>query len=470
VKIYLSSTFEDLREYRRVVYDTLERAGHEVAWMEHYVASDERPVDKCLDDVVNAEVYVGIFAWRYGYVPPVGHHNPQGLSITELEFNRARAEPAVSVLPFVLDEREDWPDEYRDEVTGANGAGLQIQRLRDFILQENITRPFSTRYHLAVEVLAAVSALERNRVAFRNNRLIRGGVSPLSSDEVFERSFGLLSQARRASKRRHFESLKSLFVLDNRPLMGSEQRTANTVIEEQFAVYFEGRRHFLKLQTYPLPRDAREVRAVAVSDDQAADFIRDNPVRVILERAGQFRLLRHRCDAGGLYWPLAPVFESSRLFIVAGYIGAQPLANDGIVDIWIEVGDLAGEFRRIAVAFGGVQRPGTLRDCYQLQAVFPPRFHPVDTGSGALDDSLERAREQFARPLSFLHESGSLDRDRGEILRELWGELCSPEASLDAVQVERVVADLLLIVESDTGAGREALDPVDSPSHTSRTG
>lgn len=49
--IYLSSTYEDLREYRRTVFDALRKAGYKVFAMEHYVAQDMRPVDTCLKEV-----------------------------------------------------------------------------------------------------------------------------------------------------------------------------------------------------------------------------------------------------------------------------------------------------------------------------------------------------------------------------------------------------------------------------------
>ncbi len=52
--------------------------------MEDYVASDQRPVDDCLKDVAKSDIYVGIIAWRYGYIPPIEHDNPNQLSITEL--------------------------------------------------------------------------------------------------------------------------------------------------------------------------------------------------------------------------------------------------------------------------------------------------------------------------------------------------------------------------------------------------
>ena len=105
--IYLSSTYEDLKDYRRVVFDALRQSGYQVIAMEEYVATDQRPVDKCLKDVEKADIYIGLFAFRYGYVPPAQHNNPKGWSITELEFRRAEAlnKPC---LTFVVKDTTPW--------------------------------------------------------------------------------------------------------------------------------------------------------------------------------------------------------------------------------------------------------------------------------------------------------------------------------------------------------------------------
>src|SRR4051794_4745143 len=89
-RIYISSTYEDLKTYRKAVSDALQRMGHHVIAMETYVASDQRPVDKCLKDVSESDVYIGIFAHRYGFVPPEA--NPGRKSITEMELRKALEE------------------------------------------------------------------------------------------------------------------------------------------------------------------------------------------------------------------------------------------------------------------------------------------------------------------------------------------------------------------------------------------
>lgn len=129
--IYISSTYEDLKAYREAVFSALEKAGFLVGRMEGYAASDERPLRNCLNDVETRDVYVGIFAWRYGYIPPKEHGNPNGWSITECEYRHAVAKNKP-VLCFFLDEKAaaDWPDAFKDEQNGAGEGGARIRTLR----------------------------------------------------------------------------------------------------------------------------------------------------------------------------------------------------------------------------------------------------------------------------------------------------------------------------------------------------
>ncbi|MBF0452071.1 MAG: DUF4062 domain-containing protein [Candidatus Magnetomorum sp.] len=107
-KIYISSTFEDLKVYRQSVSDVLKQLGHEVIAMEDYVASDKRPLQKCLTDVASCNIYIGLFAWRYGYIPP---NNEK--SITELEYQEATLNN-IERLIFILDETASWPPNFID--------------------------------------------------------------------------------------------------------------------------------------------------------------------------------------------------------------------------------------------------------------------------------------------------------------------------------------------------------------------
>ena len=83
-RIFVSSTFKDLEEFRKNVSLILRQMGHEDVAMEYFVAEDKRPLDKCLEAVASSDLYVGIFACSYGYIP-----DRYDKSMTELEYRKA---------------------------------------------------------------------------------------------------------------------------------------------------------------------------------------------------------------------------------------------------------------------------------------------------------------------------------------------------------------------------------------------
>jgi WD40 repeat protein len=155
--VYISSTFEDLEKYRAAVFEALEKAGFPVGRMEGYAASDERPLNVCLQDVESRDIYIGIFAWRYGYIPPKEHGNVAGLSITECEYRHALAKHKPTLCFFHNPKAAgQWPDRFKDDVTGQGDAGARIRALRDEVGTEKMGNFFGSPYELAAKVLAAV--------------------------------------------------------------------------------------------------------------------------------------------------------------------------------------------------------------------------------------------------------------------------------------------------------------------------
>ena len=153
--IYISSTYSDLKEYREKVCRALRQMHHNVIAMEDYVATDQRPLEKCLADVEQCDLYIGIFAWRYGYVPE--ENNPEHKSITELEYRKA-VETNKSPLIFLhtLGPGVTWYPEFMDAFTGDNGRGERIKALRDELQTKTTRSPFHTADELAQVVSTAV--------------------------------------------------------------------------------------------------------------------------------------------------------------------------------------------------------------------------------------------------------------------------------------------------------------------------
>lgn len=146
LRVYVSATSIDLKDHREEVIKALRKMGMQPACMEEYVAQEILPVDKSLADVAHSDVYVGIFAWRYGFIPP-GYDK----SITELEFRKA-SEADIPKLIFLLDESVEWPSKYRD--TGKKLA--QITGLREEFKLCRIVGWFHSPHQLASEVQSAI--------------------------------------------------------------------------------------------------------------------------------------------------------------------------------------------------------------------------------------------------------------------------------------------------------------------------
>src|SRR4051812_29221032 len=130
----------------------LRRLGHEDVAMEYYVAEDQRPLERCLEDVRSADLYVGIFAFRYGYVPP-----GESRSITELEYLYAKA-AGKDCLIFLLENGASWPV---DRIEFA--AIGEITRLREQLRRDHQAATFATETELVAHLIEATAGWERRR-------------------------------------------------------------------------------------------------------------------------------------------------------------------------------------------------------------------------------------------------------------------------------------------------------------------
>jgi len=167
MKIYLSSTQSDLAGFRLAVAHVLRQSGHEVVHMEEYTAEENRPLARCVSDAASADVYVGLFAWRYGYVPQTADAIP-GLpaevvpgttSITEAEYHAASGKPR---LIFLLDESVPWPPLQMDAHT-ATDKGEHIRALRTRLGERHLVSFFTSPDQLASQVLTAVRREQLSR-------------------------------------------------------------------------------------------------------------------------------------------------------------------------------------------------------------------------------------------------------------------------------------------------------------------
>jgi hypothetical protein len=84
LRVFLSSTFEDLGGAREQIVRLLSVIPAELVRVEMFGSDETRPVEYCLQQVRGCNLFVGIYAERYGSIDP-----ESGLSITELEYREA---------------------------------------------------------------------------------------------------------------------------------------------------------------------------------------------------------------------------------------------------------------------------------------------------------------------------------------------------------------------------------------------
>jgi hypothetical protein len=150
-RVYISSTVQDLSEYRRAVVDALRKCAYEVDSMEKYPARDDRPKAACEKDASECDIYVGIFAWRYGYIPT--DDNPDARSITELEYLAAGRAHKPRLI-FLLDDNVPWPPALQD--AQQDEGGKRIRDLRTRLKAERWASLFRTPDDLTNQVMISV--------------------------------------------------------------------------------------------------------------------------------------------------------------------------------------------------------------------------------------------------------------------------------------------------------------------------
>ena len=130
--VMISSTARDLPDYRAQVMDACLRADMFPEMMEQLPALDADAIEASLALVDKADVYIGLFAHRYGYIPE-GHDR----SITEMEHERA-VERGIPRLIFLM--HDDVPVLPKDYDKG--DAADKLDALKERLKKERVVAFF----------------------------------------------------------------------------------------------------------------------------------------------------------------------------------------------------------------------------------------------------------------------------------------------------------------------------------------
>lgn len=149
----ISSTALDLPEHRALVHKACLEAGVFPIGMEQLPARDATGIDASLEMVDQADVYIGVYAFRYGWVP-----GGREVSITEMEFDRAAARKAEGklreILVFTAHERHAFT---ADDIEASEVAQERLGKFKARAADGRVRKEFKSAEELHRLVLQALN-------------------------------------------------------------------------------------------------------------------------------------------------------------------------------------------------------------------------------------------------------------------------------------------------------------------------
>jgi hypothetical protein len=177
LRVFVSSTSEDLKEYRGVARLVILDMGWHPEMMEHFEANPNPTVEACYEDLKRCQLMILIVAFRRGWVPSRVQGGDGQKSITALELEYARKNK-IDVLAFRAN--DDWPGRlWEREPT----ASEWIEKFRKDL---NLVAPeFGYEEHPTKEAVFGTN-LKRALVSYHQMRLERSIDSSVSDMENFD--------------------------------------------------------------------------------------------------------------------------------------------------------------------------------------------------------------------------------------------------------------------------------------------
>lgn len=97
-KIFISSTYTDLIPHRRAIWKLLQSFNVDVSGMERFGARSESPLETCLTEVEESDIFVGVIGMRYGSIESTSKK-----SYSQLEYEKA-VQKKLIILFYLIDE------------------------------------------------------------------------------------------------------------------------------------------------------------------------------------------------------------------------------------------------------------------------------------------------------------------------------------------------------------------------------
>lgn len=150
-QIFISSTYEDLKEERRKVQDIILSMYHFPIGMEMFSAGNEEQWEIIQETIDSSDYYVLIIGHRYGSVIEKGKF--AGISYTQKEFRYAKSKK-IPILAFLIDDKVPvTPDKIEKDA-------VKMQKLTEFkaeVINSRMVKWWTSPEDLAIKVMNALN-------------------------------------------------------------------------------------------------------------------------------------------------------------------------------------------------------------------------------------------------------------------------------------------------------------------------
>lgn len=127
-QIFVSSTYEDLKEERDQAIKAILEMGHIPVGMEMFSAADDEQWQLIARQIEATDYYIVIIAHRYG------SETETGLSYTEKEYDYAK-EMGIPTLGFIIDDKASWPS---DQVDKSDDKKKKIDKFKSKVMAKPV--------------------------------------------------------------------------------------------------------------------------------------------------------------------------------------------------------------------------------------------------------------------------------------------------------------------------------------------
>lgn len=151
-QVFLSSTYDDLREERQQATQAILESGSFPSGMELFPASDDTQWELIKRVIEECDYYVVIVAGRYGSL------GPSGKSYTEMEYDYAVSK-GIPVLGFVRDDIDSIPSKY---IERTEEGRAKLQSFREKVMSRTC-RKYTNALELGMAVMKSLMSEARVR-------------------------------------------------------------------------------------------------------------------------------------------------------------------------------------------------------------------------------------------------------------------------------------------------------------------